>query len=65
LIYKNHKFSVKKCKEYLKQYGLNRDICLRCCDTCPHLRYVSLSEDKFILNIATINAEEEFKNKIN
>lgn len=56
-----HKLSKKKCIEYLKSLGRIRDKDLRCCDTCIHDRYITISNeiDDLILNIATLGVEDK------
>lgn len=54
-----------QCKKYLRQFGKKRDECLNCCDECPHMRYIEINDDNFILTIITslIAAGDDVLNK--
>lgn len=47
----------KKCNEYLASIGHKQDECMECCDYCPHMRYLTLSEDNYFLNIASLGID--------
>lgn len=42
-----------QCKKYLKQFGKKRDSVMNCCDECPHMRFIEINDDNFILSITT------------
>lgn len=63
IFHKNNDWVKRKCKAYLKKYGkkFNYDMC----DECPHMRYVWVDKEDFILSVTTsgISSERNFYNK--
>ncbi len=48
-----------QCKKYLKQFGKKRDEYMNCCDECPHMRYIDINNNNFILSIITSGIANE------